>query len=385
MAHKSIKDTIREAMKSGKNLKPSEAQDPFFIGEEDIPEEPNAIDEMTTDSNEVDFADFEKDGQDSNQEPRQKETVKDLAVDTSEEAPPEEPLEETEAADTGTRTEDLTAGSEEATDTPPAKGTETPPASTQRYKVRTVDGDEEVTLEEMRAGYMKGKHYTQSQQILHEKERRISSLLSSPEKLVEFAIQNGVDLKPLVHAQPSIPEVKIPPLPEYATDEQKQQHAILVALADSNRIYAEKVAAIERENQRFAKDQQWGSVEREFEENRGDLPKAASFAISLFMREGRKQFGDKYTMQQAVKDLKIAHGDIYQRAFESPEGKKRIEKIKRDAVSEYLRTKKTHEAESASGDIMPTTKAAPQVPKQRFKSAREGAEAAKKLFGIISR
>ena len=380
---KSIKETIREAFKSGKQMKTSAPSDPFFIGDEDPIDDGAMIDEMTTVKDEVDFADFEKDGKDSKQEPAQKGKSSDVTEGTESEAPPETSPDETSSDDKGTGTEDLAVEPESVPDIPVEKE-KTQTGERKTWKVRTVDGDEEIDEQTLVNGYMMKKHYTRSQQMLHEKERRITELLSDPSALVNFAIENGVDLKPLVHAQSSVQELKIPPLPEYATPEMVQQHQIMTALAEQNNMLMKKVGTIETGFQQTMRNQKWNSVESQFEEERGDIPKNAKFAISLFMREGQKQYGKKYTIKDAIADLRIAEGDIYSRAFETPEGKKRIEAIKREAIAEYNKTKDKHKNESASGDILPPTKIQHGTEgKMKFKNAHEAAAAAKKRFGIF--
>ena len=382
---KSLKETIRERVKSGVPIEKSAPNDPFYIGDEDTPQEENMLGEMTTSSDEVSFSDFEKDGQASKLEPEQKETTKGVTEGTEKEAPPPAPA-ETETEQKGTGTDNLAVGSDEELGTPAATPA-TPPAATSAGKIRvsTVEGDEEVTLEDLKAGYMMKKHYTQTMQFTRERERRISDMLANPELLVKYAVENGVDLKPLVHAAPEVQEIKIPELSEYATDEQRAAHQLLSQLAQQNNFLMKKVGMIESSTSKASADSRWNDTVKVFDEIRGDIPKDADFAFSLFMREGRRQFGEKYTHAQAVKDFRKAEGDIFQRAMNSSKGKEWLSKHDVEVINNYRKTKDQHEKESVSADILPPAKAFPVTgdEKPRFKNAHEGAEAAKKRFGIF--
>jgi hypothetical protein len=378
---KSIKETIREAFKTGKPLKPSEPIDPMMINDEEDSQETSLIEDMgEKDTNKdeedgVSFDDFEKNNLVSNQGTEGAKDEGKLVEGTDDEAPPAtEP--EPEASDKGTRT--VIGGS-----SPESEGsTEGEPTGT--WKVKTVYGEEEVDFKKLKAGYMMQKHYTQLTQMLRNKERRVADMLSNPDKLVRFAIQNGVDLKPLVHAGSDVKEFKLPPLPEYATEGQKQQHELLQGIIDDRNAMKRKLDEVEGAFKKRGSDERWEAAEAAFEKERGeDIPEGAKFLGVLLLNEGQRQHGEAYQMRNAMADLRMVLKAAQQNVWNSPEGKRREEEIKRFAVEEYKKTKKRHEEETISGDSLPPTKLPAQGQKpKKFKNIAEAIEAAKEKYGI---
>jgi hypothetical protein len=222
-----------------------------------------------------------------------------------------------------------------------------------RYKVKTVYGEEELTLDELQKGYMRAAHHTQVSQQNAEMRKQLTYLFSDPKNIVEYALANGVDLKPLVQAEVAVPEFNIPEPGEYATETEKVLYGALKQQSVMNQALLKEVTGIKNSSKLSKMGLEEDQVEREFKEKRGEVPETAAHAVRALYREGKRVFGAKYGMQNAIRDYKIAEGDVIERWKSSPQFATWYEAEKRKIIGAYADGKDKTRAATLSPDSLP--------------------------------
>lgn len=376
---KSIKETVREMRekeKAGGSIKRITPEDPMMIKDDE--DQSNLMSEMTTGQQELNLDALSQ--EDSKSEPEKDEATKvGLADDFSDEEGKDTKVETDSFKGTETETEDREAQ---------AKVSETPSEPGRKRKVKTVYGEEELTDEEVNAGYMRNAHYTQVMQTVREQERIVRNLLSDPRNLVEFAMQNGVDLKSLVHVEPEIQEFALPELSEYATETEKAMYEFLKQQNAVNKKLAEKVSGFESTFKKSQSGTMNDQIENEFKEKRvtTETPETASHAVYAMFKEGQRLFGKAYTIQSALADFRKAEGDIGQRWLSSARGQQWYETEKRKIIAEYISGKDKQREETLAPDSLAPSKARVSSDgKLKVKDLEHGRSLAKKALGIFAK
>jgi hypothetical protein len=345
-----IKDRIsqmREKEKRGEVVERELAPDPMAIQSD--PENENLMSEIVSDKEEGDILGDSFD-EGSKPEPERKETTDLSLTDLVEKEVPVVAKREVE-----TKPAVESAG----TDPKDAKPSDALPIHADdgaRYKVKTVYGEEELTLKELEQGYMRAAHHTQVSQQNAEMRKQLTYLFSDPKNIVEYALANGVDLKPLVQADVAIPEFNIPEPGEYATETERVLYGALKQQSVMNRALLKEVTGIKNSSKLSKMGMEEDQVEREFKEKRGDVPETAAHAVRALFREGKRVFGAKYGMQNAIRDYKIAEGDVIERWKASPQFTKWYEAERRKIIGEYADGKDKTKAATLSPDSLPTGK-----------------------------
>ena len=303
---------------------------------------------------------------------------------TDDEAPPEKKAASKVSKGDPAEVETVIPESTESEGTPAIGATGKPSATpTGKVRVKTVYGEEDLSHDELAAGYMRNAHYTQVQQIVRHQEALIKDLLSNPEKLVQFAMDNGVDLKPLVSPEPIIQKVKLPPLPEYPTEQQVAERAVLETVLQNSERMAAKLAASEAAELRKGRSSDNDEVERNFKELRGELPEIAAGAVYSIYKRGQMMFGKVYTVKNAIDDYKISEGDIYTRVFNSQKGQQYIDQKIREGIAAY-HAKKTAQSEDhlAPDSLGSAGVRVPERTAPKPKTWEDWKDAAKRSVGV---
>jgi hypothetical protein len=368
-----IKGRVREMIekeKKGEVVEREVEKDPLEIPEDS--NEENLMSEIVTDE--------ERSGgpedltEDSKSAPERKDTTDvSLAEDVEIPAPSKAEVEtESEVGPVDTETK----GEKSKAEAPVDSGT--------KYKVKTVYGDEELSLKELEDGYMRAAHHTQVSQQNAEMRKQLNYLFSDPKNIVEYAIANGVDLRALVQAEMVVPEFNVPEPGEYADDSIKANYAYMKKMWEVNQALLKEVSGIKGNIKASRIGTTEDQIEREFKERRGvDVPETAIHAVRALFMEGKRIYGKNYGMHNALRDYKLAEGDIVARWKLSTDYQKWSEVEKRKIIKEYADGKSNDKDATLSPDSLPTGKR--PVPPERTPKPRTIAEglamAKKKYFG----
>jgi len=367
-----IKDrarAMREKEEKGEEVDRELAPDPMLI-KEDVEQE-NFMDELVDKDEEGDISEDRDDNSKSDAE-RGEPTDVSLA-EGNEEPPAKEAEVETEPV-----VGDLDTGTEVA------KSKDVIPEDDGvKHKVDTVYGNEELTLGELKKGYMRTAHYTQVSQENAQMRKQLTHILSDPKNVVEYAVANGMDLRQFVQAETVIPEFNMPEPDQFATDEVKANYAFMKRMWQANQELSKEVSGIRNSSKLSKLGQENDQLEREFGKIRGDVPESAAHAVYALYMAGVRRYGKEgYSMKGAIRDYKIAEGDVTARFLESPKGKAWHEAEKRRIIAEYVAGKEKTKDATLSPDSLPAGKKVPPAGPPKIRSIAEGLAMAKKKFGI---
>jgi len=364
---------MREAEKKGESVERELAPDPMKIQED--PDTENLMKEIVSDEEKGDI--FEDRIEEvSKSEPEREDTTDVSLAEVFEKESPKPAKLEVE-----------TKPEVKFEDTAP-KGTkskeETPVDSGAKHKVKTVYGDEELTLDELMKGYMRTAHHTQVSQENAAMRKQLQTILSNPQTVVEYALANGVDLKALVKDDVTVPEFNIPEPDGYATDEVKANYTFNKQMWKMNQALLKEVTGIRNSSKLANLGLDNDKLEREFGENRGDVPETAAHAVYALYTAGVRRFGkDNYGIRGAIRDYKIAEGDVVGRWKASPQYKTWYETEKRKIIKEYVDGKENIKSDTLSPDSLPTGKH--PIPSDKIEKPHSMAEARaaikKRFFG----
>jgi hypothetical protein len=241
---------------------------------------------------------------------------------------------------------------------------------TKKFKVKTVYGDEELTVEELAKGYMRTQHYTQERQKDAPRQKAIQHLLANPEELVRYAVENGVDLKKFVQPDTVIGEFNLPEPGSMAPDEIRAQWEFSKRMFEQNKGLMNEINKLKQNTQTIARINEQGTIEKEFKENRGNLPDKAMDIIDIIYRYGRRIMPDKgYSVQDAINDFRIAQGDLFERLQGEPKFEEWKRKIEEEAIARFSSEKQLHEKQNLSPDNVGVPKAVPGNGKEKVTAA----------------
>lgn len=254
---------------------------------------------------------------------------------------------------------------------------------TTEHEFETVYGKEKLTTKDLIQGYMRTADYTQKTTRVAEREKFLNHLFSDPKNLVEYAMERGVDLKQFVTPEPVVQTFELPELDYDATPTEKALHNAAKILMANNTALASQVSGIQKNikvNNVGAKE---AYAKKEFSENRGDIPVHAFHAVYALWEDGRHCYGDGYGMKNAMKDYKIAEGDIEARFLASPKGLAMQETIRRQAIKDYASGKAVDKAENIAPDSLTVAKKeVPAAPKPKIHSIADARAAIKRNLGF---
>lgn len=253
---------------------------------------------------------------------------------------------------------------------------------TTEHEFETVYGKEKLTTKDLIQGYMRTADYTQKTTQLSEQKKFINHLLSDPKNLVEYAMERGMDLRQFVTPEPVVQTFELPELDYDATPTEKALHNAAKVLMANNTALASQVSGIQKNIKVKNIGAEEEFVKREFAAKRGDIPEQAIHAVYALYRDGQNLLGKGYGVQNAIRDYKIAEGDIEARFLASPKGAAMKEAIRRQAIKDYASGKAADKAESLSPDSLTVAKKeVPAAPKPKIHSIKDARAAIKANFG----
>jgi len=383
---KSLKERVKEKIKAkaeGKSpIEPTHEADPLEI--KDDPEEGDFFGGMVTQEQSLEGKLPDEEGASTPQKKEKEPTNLEAIQGTDDEAPPVEAAKSKEPVIGKEELETKTLESAESGTTEPSgtKKTIATPTQTGKYKIKTVYGDEELDVEEMAKGYMRNAHYTQVETSVRKREKMVTNLLQNPEKLVQFAMDNGVDLKPLVSPEPIIKPITLPPLPEYATDEQKAERKLMESILEQNNKIASEFSARKESERRSRKEERNNTVKEHFKALKGDLPDVTEAAVYAIYLRGQQMFGEDYGVKDAIADYHISEGDLSERAFKTEKGKSFIAQKVKEGITEYLSKKKSQADDHLAPDSLTTPPVKVPQKKEKYNTFEDWKNAAKRSIGI---